>query len=297
MQTASRKAIPPIRFNRKTGELLLAAVILARSTSFLFSKMTLETLPPLNLLAVRFLLAFFFLALLFHKKLFPLRKDTVFPGMLLGALYFLVMAAELFSLKTTPSSTVSFLENTAVVIVPLLECIRFRRLPDLPSLFSIAAAILGISLLTLGASAASPFSGKLLALLAAILYAAAIIVTDHFARQTDAFALGILQVGFIGLFAFCASFLLEAPVLPATRTEWGAILMLALVCTCFGYTLQPVAQSHTTAARAGMLCALNPVGAALLGHVILREDFGLLGVAGAFCVLFGILLAVSRKKQ
>ena len=56
--------------NRKTGECLLAAVVIARATSFLFSKLLLESMTPTNLLAVRFLIAFALLAILFRKKLF-----------------------------------------------------------------------------------------------------------------------------------------------------------------------------------------------------------------------------------
>lgn len=43
---------------RRQAEILLASVILARSTSFLFSKTALEEMGLFELLALRFLLAF-----------------------------------------------------------------------------------------------------------------------------------------------------------------------------------------------------------------------------------------------
>ena len=46
--------------SRKQAELLLAAVISIRATSYLFSKVALQSLEPFNLLAIRFLLAFLF---------------------------------------------------------------------------------------------------------------------------------------------------------------------------------------------------------------------------------------------
>ena len=39
-------------------EILMAAVISARATSFMFNKMLLEDMSPFNLLAMRFLIAF-----------------------------------------------------------------------------------------------------------------------------------------------------------------------------------------------------------------------------------------------
>ena len=49
--------------SEKRAELLLACVIIARSTSFVFNKLGLGTMTAFNLLAVRFLLAFALLAL------------------------------------------------------------------------------------------------------------------------------------------------------------------------------------------------------------------------------------------
>lgn len=62
--------------SRKQAECLLAAVIFARSTSLLFAKIGLNSFTPLNLLAVRFCLAFAVLAVIFWKKLRAATKPT-----------------------------------------------------------------------------------------------------------------------------------------------------------------------------------------------------------------------------
>ena len=130
-----------------------------------------------------------------------------------------------------------------------------------------------------------------------MLYAVAIILTDRLSRQDDSFLLGILQVGFMGIFALIAAFLLETPRLSVGTTEWCCILMLAFVCSGFGFTLQPVAQSYTTAERAGLFCALSPVAAAILGWLILKETFGFTGVLGAVLVMGGILISTVVKQK
>lgn len=280
-----------LKMTRRKAEFLLAAVILARSTSYLLSKLTMQTMEPFTMLSARFITAFLLLILLFGKKLTNLAPATLLRGMMLGGAFFSVMAAELFGLRTTDSSTTSFLENTAIVFVPLLEALLHRKLPRLPALLSAAVTMFGIGLLTLRGGAFSLKSGELLCLLAAVLYASSIILTDRLSRRDDPLTLGILQVGFIGLFALTASFLFETPRLPATGLEWGAILALALVCSGFGFTLQPVAQRYTTSERAGMFCALNPVSAAILGTVFLGEKLGLQSILGAGFVLAGILLS------
>ena len=101
--------------SEKRAELLLACVIIARSTSFVFNKLGLGTMTAFNLLAVRFLLAFALLALVFYRKLRHVGRRTFLRGALLGGLFFLIMSGEMFSLRTVDSGTVSLLENMAIL--------------------------------------------------------------------------------------------------------------------------------------------------------------------------------------
>ncbi len=61
-------------------EKLLAGVIAARATSFLFNKLLLADMEPLNLLAVRFLIAFAVLVLLFRREMRAVKRETVQRG-------------------------------------------------------------------------------------------------------------------------------------------------------------------------------------------------------------------------
>ena len=72
--------------------------------------------------------------------------------------------------------------------------------------------------------------------------------------------------------------------------------LLALVCSGFGFTLQPVAQSGTTADHAALFCALNPFVAATLGAVCFHEHFGLAGLLGGALILAGILVSCWPQK-
>ena len=54
------------------------AVIAARATSFIFSKMVLAYMDTFNLLAVRFLIAFILMAILFIKRLQHIGKGETY---------------------------------------------------------------------------------------------------------------------------------------------------------------------------------------------------------------------------
>ena len=277
--------------SRSRAELLLAGVITARATSYLFSKLIMQSMSMFNMLGIRFLLAFTLLLILFFKRIRIINRKTFAAGAVMGCLYFLVMMAELNGLKRTSSGNVSFLENTAIVIVPLLQAVLLRRFPRWKAVICALLCLIGVGFLTIGSGMAFG-AGEMFCMLAAFLYACAILTTDRLTHgNIDALAAGIVQVGMIGALSLTASLLFEAPRLPSGMLEWTGIAMLAVVCSGFGFTLQPVAQSGTTAERAGMFCALNPMVATILGIVFLHEAFTVQSAVGGGLILAGILIS------
>ena len=277
--------------SRSRAELLLAGVITARATSYLFSKLIMQSMSMFNMLGIRFLLAFTLLLILFFKRIRKTNRKTFAAGAVMGCLYFLVMTAELNGLKRTSSGNVSFLENTAIVIVPLLQAVLLRRFPRWKAVICALLCLIGVGFLTIGSGMAFG-AGEMFCMLAAFLYACAILTTDRLTHgNIDSLASGIVQVGMIGALSLTASLLFEAPRLPSGMLEWTGIVMLAVVCSGFGFTLQPVAQSGTTAERAGMFCALNPMVATILGIVFLHEAFTVQSAVGGGLILAGILIS------
>ena len=284
------------KMSERKAELLLAAIIMIRSSALLFSKIGMDQMGPLTLIGIRFTLAFMFLLLIFWRRLLHMNKETFARGMALGGIFFVVMTFELTGLARTPSSTTAFLENTAIVMVPIFEAVLCRRAISFSAAAGGMAAICGIGLLTLKSGMISLTFGEVLCLGAAVTYATAIIMTDRLSRKSDPLVLGILQVGFIGMFGLIASLIFETPKLPSSAGQWGIIFVLAMICTGLGFTLQPVAQRYTSSERTGMLCALNPVTAASLGWIFLGEDPGWNGIAGGALVLFGIAISYLLER-
>ena len=289
----------------RTGCLLMASLSIARGSSFLFSKSLLGSMEPLNLLGMRFMLAFLILFVLFSRKVFAdikLNPHVIHASLLLGGVYFLCMAAELVGLQYTTASTCSFLENSAIVIVPILEAILLRRFPKPIILASTIITFIGIGRIVLCGSANGTsvggsilFGGNLglgeiLCMIAALTYAAAIIITDRISKKYDPLTLGILYVGFMGLLGLVSSFLFETPHLPQSGFEWSMLMALAILCTAFGFTIQPVAQKPLSSESAGIICAINPLTTAVLGWLLMGDALGSSGIAGAVLIIMGIIL-------
>lgn len=278
----------------RSAVFLMSAVAVARGSSFIFSKQLLAGgMEPLNLLGVRSLIAFAVLMLFFGRRTIEsVRSDhhNLTAGALLGLVYFLIMTLELNGLKHTTAATASFIENSAVVLVPLAEMLVFSR-----PITGKAMMCCGLSLTGIGFIAAKGFSsglgiGELLCTAAAFLYTTAIIITDRKAKKYDPFVIGILYVGFMGVFGMTGAFVIETPHLPQTGSQWLMMLMLAVICSSFGFAMQPVAQKVISAETAGILTAMNPLTTTVLGIVVLREAFGLNDIIGAILILGGITL-------
>ena len=276
--------------SRRSSEILLAALIIARSTSYMFSKILLQSMGQFTLLGVRSSIAFIVLALVCFRTLRKTRKEDVICGGLIGAAFFIVMFFELAALKNTTSVAVSFEENSAVVLVPIFTAILTRKLPSKKTLLIFLMAGTGIVLLSFKPEGFRFNRGDVFGIMAAVTYAMTIILISYLSDKADPIRAGVYQVGSMGLLSMIAAFITESPALPATGPEWGCMLYLAIVCSVFGFTLQPFAQKGTTAERAGMMCALNPVTAAVLGTVCLGEELSIKGIIGAALIVAGILI-------
>ncbi len=281
---------------RTYAEILLICLIAARSTSYLFSKLLLDSMEPFTLIAVRFLLAFAILCVIFRRKLIRAGRETVKAGFALGALFFATMSFETLGLVSVSSSSVSFLQNTAIIFVPVIEAVLLRKRPAAAIMISAVTALAGVAFLTIKDGGFVLKTGELLCIASAVSYAVTIIATDRLSKRYDAALLGVLQIGFIGFFGLIAAFILETPRLPSTGTEWADMLMLVIVCSVFGFTLQPVAQRYTSAQTAGLYCALNPLIACALGVLVLHEAFNMnILIGGALIVCSMIISKIADR--
>lgn len=110
--------------SRKQAELLLAAVILTRSSAYLFSKTGLETLGTFNLLAARFLLGFVVLGIIFFRRLKHASRRDIIGGAIIGAVLGVVFLSE----PVTVQGVCGALLILASLYIPhLLEHFGVRR--------------------------------------------------------------------------------------------------------------------------------------------------------------------------
>ncbi len=282
-------------WTQSKADIALGLVAVAWGSSYLLMKIGLEGMGPFTVIAMRFLIAFVIVGALSFRKIAHTNATILKRAAVLGLLLFGLFAFLMHGLQSTSASNGGFLTAMSVVFVPLLNAVLKRRAPARAVRIGTVITVCGIALLSLQGQL-SLHPGDALCLAGAAVYAVFIVMIDRLAPGADGFLLGVWQLGFAGVYGLICSALFEAPVLPATPAQWGAILGLALVCSAFGFVMQPVAQPHTTPEHTALLFSLEPIASAILAYLVLGETLSMQGFLGAVLVVVGVLVASVTKQ-
>ena len=278
------------------AKMLLLAVFVARGTSFLFSKILLHSMMPMSILAVRFTLAFLILGAAFFQKLKNCTLPSLRGGIILGILYTVCMTFEMYGLRLIDTGVSALIENMAIVLVPVYVAVLTRKMPRMKTMVCAGLAVAGVGFLSLAQSHLEGGGfGILLISLAAMTYAACILTTEKVSHEADPITIGIIQLGTMGILSLVASLLLGEFSLPQTGNQWFMMLMLVLICSCFGFAFQPVGQKYVPAETAAVFTVVNPLTASLMGITLAGESISVSKLIGYALILTALLLYNSKR--
>lgn len=281
---------------QRTADFWVAMISIAWGSGFIVTKMGMATMDSYSMVAMRFSVAFIVTFLVFFKKMRGMSLKTMGHAAVLGLILSLDYGFIMIGMETTSASTSSFILGMAVVVVPLMHAVLTRKRPSGLIMLGVVLATAGLALLTLKDSLRIEF-GTLMCMASALMYSTHIIVTDHMVQRVDSLQLGVMQLLVVAVCMWAASALMGTPSLPSGGNEWAVVLYLSLVCSAFCFVMQPIAQKYTTPEHTGLIFALEPVSAAVLGYIFLHEVLGARGYLGAALVLGGVLLTSLKQPE
>ena len=257
--------------SRLAAPLIVIATVIWGS-SFVVMKDSVDVLPPMWLLAIRFTLAGLLLGLFCWKRWRLLDRGYLLGGAVTGFFLCTAYIFQTFGLSYTTPGKNAFFTAVYCVAVPFLNWAVAKQRPDR---FNVAAALLclaGVGLVSVTGSDASAFNvGDVLTLIGGLLFAAHILAVDRFAEGRDIFLLTALQFLFFALFSWIG-LAISRPALDLTVFDAPLILRLAYlvaIVSCCALLFQNIGQKYTPPAKAAVL-------------LVLEAPFGVL-----FSVLFG----------
>lgn len=278
------------------ADLSLILVTMFWGISCLLTKVGLGGIQEFNLIALRFIIAFFLSGMVFYRKFKEIDFITLKYAAILGTILFSILTFMTFGVKYTSVSNAGFLTCLAGVFIPILAFLFLRQKQEPKVWVSACLAVIGVYLLTIHETIHFNI-GDFYCVICSLIFAIYIMITNRLTRMVDSVLLGVLQLGFVGFYSLIFSLILESPSFPTTTETWLVVLALSILCSAFGFIAQTVAQQHTTATHTGIIFCLEPAFAAIFAFLLLHEVLSFRGYIGALLLFISILLVEIDIKQ
>lgn len=280
--------------SRTKANVLLLLVAIFWGTTFVASKIALNTFSPLFIISIRFILALVFMGVLFHKDLASINKHDIVGGAVVGLVLFVAFFMQLFALNYTDPGKQSFLAGTYVIFVPFMMWMITRKRPSNHSFLGAFMCFVGISLLTLN-QAFSMSLGDSITIASSVFFALHIITTDYFLKKSSPSKLTFIQFATVAILSTVALFATESLPTSFSMTSLLPMLYLGIVCTGLAYFLQTYAQQFAKSTHTAIILSLEAVFGSLLAIVIVGEVFTPKMILGSLIILASILIVEIKS--
>lgn len=290
-----QERIRRVGLSPQAATVLLIFNTMAWGLSYVVIKIGAQTIPPFELIALRFTIASLICVAIFRKSLVHINARAILYGTILGITMFIGSTTMVYGVQTTDASTATFIASTKIVFVPSLLALWTHRLPDKRIILGTVGTIVGIALLSLE-NGLTLSTGAVLCIASAIAYALHILFTGAMARKEDAILIGVLQQVVMALLGIVCMLVFNTPLIPKGVVPWTTVLVLALVNGVFVFVSQPVAQRFASAEFTALIFAMEPVFGAIFSVLLMGDRFTLQDTLGALLVLMSVLLSSIQKK-
>ncbi|TCZ75399.1 DMT family transporter [Paenibacillus albiflavus] len=279
------------------GEIGLLLVAIIWGSGFVASAVSLESLSPYQVMAIRFLIAALLMSAIFMKYFKALKRSTIGAGVVLGVILFLAFTLQTVGLQYTTPSKNAFLTAVNVVIVPFIGFVLYRRKLDKYGLIGALLAVIGVGILSLQFNFSLNI-GDVLTILCAVCFAFHIFFTSEFVKRHHPVEITIIQMIVAFLLSLLVVVLRGEPVLPVNMDSKGimAAVYLGIFSTTIAFLLQTIAQKYTSETKAAIILSTEALFGTLFSIIILSEVLTLRMVIGSILILVAIITAETKLK-
>ena len=289
------------------GQFLLFLATLAWGSSFLILKNTIEEVPGIFVVGVRFFSASILLGLIFFKKIKNLDKETIKNGIVLGLIVACAYFTQTIGLQYTSPSRNAFVTAVYSIMCPFLIWIMFRKKPNVIHVIGAIISMVGIGLIAFSKpedGSSMQLIGDGLTLVSAVFYALQIIYTDMYAKKKDVISLLTLEFFIAGIILLLYAFTVEGLTQGYDKfilkgDNLMSVIYLTLVCTVFAQFAQMFGQKYVSPTHSAIILSLESVFGALFSVIIGTEKLNTMLIIGFVLVFSAILFTelVSIKKK
>ncbi|MFI0462980.1 DMT family transporter [Saccharopolyspora sp. 5N102] len=278
-----------------TKPLALASLVIVTAVwggTFVVVKDVTQQAPPMDFLAVRFLVAAGALALWSPGRLLVLSRKQWGHGVLMGLLLGIAYIGQTFGQQYTSASMSGFITGMSVVFTPMIAGLLLRHRIGLATWGAVGIATVGLGILSLRGFTIG--LGEGLTLLCALFFALHVVALSEWSTARDAYALTVVQLGVVGVLCL----MLGAPngiALPGGQGFWIPVIGLAVVATAAAYLIQTWAQAQLPVVVAALALTIEPVFASVFGVLVDHDEITIRVVLGGILVVGAMALTEFRS--
>ena len=273
---------------KREVDLVLLLVAFFWGSSYLAAKVLTEHTSVLSVLGLRFATTSIGMVIVWFLRRDKFQQQEWILGSLLGASQAFILFCETAGVSKTTATNAGLIISLTIVMTPILESLASRSW--LPRGFFVATvvAVVGVALLVSGEGFSAPGLGDWLMLLAAFIRSIHVTAMGQLTRGRTYSTVNMTLIQSITcavIFAALSFNEMMRAVANFEPAQWYGLLYLSLLCGLFSFLANLWAIRRTSASRAGLLLATEPIWAVVVGISVGGETLATLGALGAVLIL------------
>lgn len=277
-----------VGIKKREVDLVLLLVAFFWGSSYLAAKVLTEHTTVTAVLGLRFVITSIGMWLIWGLRRDKFQKAEWVLASILGASQALILFCETLGVSKTTATNAGLIISLTIVLTPILESIASRNW--LPRGFFVAAvvSIVGVALLVSGEGFSAPGLGDWLMLAAAFIRSMHVTAMGHLTKGRTYSTVNMTLIQSLVcavIFSTLSWRDMSDAISDFAPAQWYGLLYLSLLCGLFSFLANLWAIRRTSASRAGLLLATEPVWAVVVGVSVGGETLAALGVVGAVLIL------------
>ena len=286
-----------------SGHLIALATICVWGSTFIFSKTLLDVFTPVQIMLLRFFVAYAVLWCMYPKTEKTTARDNLgifFMSLFADTVYFL---CENNALRYTLASNVSILVASAPIWTAVLAhfFIKGNKLRK-NTVYGSLIALVGVALVVFNGTVVLKFNpfGDMLSMAAAICWVLYSVMITRYIHRFSSFFLMRRMTFFAILTTLPLAFFMGELNMPlyefADPHKLFCIVFLGILGSGISYVTWNIATRRLGIVKVNTYIYVNPFVTLVTGALFLHEPITLMSVIGALLIICGVIIGVRERK-
>ena len=269
-------------------------------SQYVISKAALRTIPPVTLLALRYLVSIpaLFIVLRLRKAMQPVEKHDMPIFFAIGFTgYFASFCLQMLGINRLTGSLSSLLGAMNPIFIPILAAVFLHERITPAKIACVALSMLGVAVIV-GIGGTADAVGVLLMLASVFLWSAASIIIRRISGRYDPMQIALFAIlcalPFTGAWSLIE---LQSAACSFPPESILAVLYMGIFGTAVTHSLWNYSLRVMDASFCSMFYPMQPLVSAILGVLLLHEAVTPSFVLGALMICGGIVAAVKSAQK